>query len=349
MSVLTIGEVVVDWFSLGEGDNFFESSFTARIGGNATNVAVGLAKLGTNCRLVGKVGHDRSGLYLKQKIEQAGVDASFVKIEPGLNTGHCYVTFAPGFDELKAKGVTIEPGYYEWPRPHAAQLLNVGDITDECFAGIKLMHLTGISLKDEPRCFAVHKAAQMAKEKNILFSFDSSCPVFSQVDKLDRYKELLHLADIIKVNEFELGQWTDSQPTSLREIEIQAKRLMDMYQPSCLVVTMGSDGCLINTEYGISHLPALSMNTSPKHSIGAGDAFMAGFIHALLDGIAKKSTLVLDSYITEASCKLVDKLSLPFWSNCARLGNVTGALATRALGACEAAASLLECEQFLVA
>ncbi|MBY0377198.1 MAG: carbohydrate kinase family protein, partial [Gammaproteobacteria bacterium] len=281
MSVLTIGEVVVDWFSLGHGENLFEASpFACKVGGNATNVAVGLSRLGLSCRVLGKVGQDRSGLYLKQKIEQEGVDTSFIKVEAGLNTGHCYIYFGQNFDNN-----SDEPTYSEWPRPHAAQSLTPEDISEDAFSGIKLVHLTGISLKDEPRCFAVQKAAQMAKQKNLIFSFDSSCPVFYQTEKLARYAELMHLADIIKVNNFELGQWTNSTPQTIEEIKAKAQELMEVYKSVCLIVTLGSQGSLLCTKNGALYLPPISMNTPRRNSIGAGDAFMAGFIHGLLTRI----------------------------------------------------------------
>ncbi|MBX9721639.1 MAG: carbohydrate kinase family protein, partial [Candidatus Obscuribacterales bacterium] len=83
--------MTVDWLSLERG----ESMMTARhfyryLGGNAANVAVGLARLGLDSVILSRVGSDIHGEYLLQCLKREKVDASWVSIDPGQSTSQCF-------------------------------------------------------------------------------------------------------------------------------------------------------------------------------------------------------------------------------------------------------------------
>ena len=52
--------------------------------------------------------------------------------------------------------------------------------------------------------------------------------------------------------------------------------------PKVVVLTMGRDGVLLSVEGAVSHVPAEIEQV--RDATGAGDAFWAGFLTALLDG-----------------------------------------------------------------
>jgi hypothetical protein len=59
MKVVTIGELVVDWIAVNRSASWQEPhTFIRSLGGNSANVALGLARLGGDVRLVAKVGAD---------------------------------------------------------------------------------------------------------------------------------------------------------------------------------------------------------------------------------------------------------------------------------------------------
>jgi len=77
---------------------------------------------------------------------------------------------------------------------------------------------------------------------------------------------------------------------------------------SCIVAKCGSRGALVQTGDELVHVPPLRVE--PVDTIGAGDSFDAGFLHAYLRGLDP--------------------------AQCAAAGNVTGALSTLRTGGTEA-------------
>ena len=75
MKVVTIGELVVDWIAVEKSASWQDpQTFIRSLGGNAANVALGLSRLGSEVRLVAKVGADLHGNYLLQHFNSLDID-----------------------------------------------------------------------------------------------------------------------------------------------------------------------------------------------------------------------------------------------------------------------------------
>jgi len=83
---LTVGRVGVDLYPEQSGPLAQVRTFAKSLGGTATNVAVGAARLGNHAAVLTKVGADGFGSYIRQALEDFGVDSQFVGTSEGLHT-----------------------------------------------------------------------------------------------------------------------------------------------------------------------------------------------------------------------------------------------------------------------
>jgi 5-dehydro-2-deoxygluconokinase len=92
MDLISIGRVSVDLYALEPNIGFEgQQSFRKSVGGSPTNVAIATARLGRKVLMVTKVGADGFGEYVKSRLNEWGVDTSFVGIS---ETGQTPLAFA---------------------------------------------------------------------------------------------------------------------------------------------------------------------------------------------------------------------------------------------------------------
>ena len=85
--ITAIGEILIDLTQTGK-NGAGVPTFAANPGGAPANVAVAAARLGCSTAFIGKVGADSLGGYLRQVLEENGVDHS------GLQVGESATTMA---------------------------------------------------------------------------------------------------------------------------------------------------------------------------------------------------------------------------------------------------------------
>lgn len=96
MDVLSVGRVSVDLYAK-EVNAGFDShqSFTKSVGGSPTNLAVAAARLGLAAAIATKVGDDDFGQYVINRLNQFGVDTSFVGIQEQAQTPLAFAALTP--------------------------------------------------------------------------------------------------------------------------------------------------------------------------------------------------------------------------------------------------------------
>lgn len=323
MKAVSIGELAVDWLSLERGESMMTArEFYRYLGGNASNVAVGLARLGLESCIISKVGADIHGDYLLACLEREHVDVSFVVQDKELPTAQCYMTRREdGF-----------PDYYAWPSPNASKCLRPEDVTQECLDNSWIWHLAAVSFLAKPRRFAMQYAIEQASLRKKLISFDACFPLVESDGGRIAAWQAMHKADIIKFNQAEIAYWSGLSEGSSIE-DMVAKVLLDL-KPALLVVTLAEKGA-----YLFSGGKSIFCPPYPVQSIGdvgPGDAFSAGLIYGL-------------STLKEAGRdkNSLYKLDLDSWLRLARYGACAGALVTRAHSATEKFPRLDELEACL--
>jgi len=141
LEVLTVGRVGVDIYPQQEGPLKDVTTFAKYLGGTATNVAVGAARLGRRSAILTKVGADPFGDFVREALVGFGVDPTYVGTAPGLNTPVVFCELDPAED----------PGLYFYRAPIAPDLtLGDDDVPWELVRDVPVFWVTGTGASVEP-------------------------------------------------------------------------------------------------------------------------------------------------------------------------------------------------------
>ena len=237
------------------------SEITMRRGGSAANVAA-FAGPRHPTRFVGRVGDDLGGHVVRSELAAHGVD---VRLQVGGATGMIVVLIDDRGERMmfpsRGASASIEP------------------VDDAWLEGIDILHLTGYSLAGEPSASSVLDAARRVREAGGQVSFDVSSTGMIDLHGRDRFVDMvLDLRpDIISANEDEsrlLGLVDGDGPGPL------TRRLGDVV----VLARAGAEPTRVLR--GPDLLAAVPVEPADvvRDMTGAGDAFNAGFLTALLAG-----------------------------------------------------------------
>ena len=303
--VLCLGELLIDFVSTDRDVNLSQSGgFVKAPGGAPANVAVSAVRMGVSAGFIGKVGDDPFGRYLKEVLEENGVDASRLILDAGARTTLSFVA-------QKSDGVR-DCIFYR--NPGADQLLSPDEIDERYVASAALVHYGSISLESPISQMATQKAVGLAGEKGMLLTYDPNYrPTLWQDQEEARQKMNVALswANLVKISEEEYPFITGTDSP-----EACGQYILDN-GPSVAVVTLGEKGCYYTDGLHSGYLPGCPVQL--VDSTGAGDSFM-GTLLAYLARQRRKNP----RYLPVCDEAFVE---------CLRLANCAGALATTKLGA----------------
>ncbi|MDO3705198.1 sugar kinase [Micromonospora sp. C28SCA-DRY-2] len=237
------------------------------VGGAESNVAVALAGLGHRTAWVSRVGADPFGRLVVRRVAAAGVDVRPVTVDQRASTG-LYLK-DPGPD-----GTDVH--YYR--AGSAASRLTPAVLADARLAGARLLHLSGITPALSPSCRAlVERAVTTRPLAGALVSFDVNhrprlWPAGRAAPVLHRVADR---ADVVFVGLDEARRlWGSGDPAAVRRL---------LPGPDLVVVKDAAVGATALPRAGAaSFVPTLRVPV--REPVGAGDAFAAGFLSALLRG-----------------------------------------------------------------
>lgn len=242
------------------------------LGGAESNVAIGLARLGHSARWVGRLGDDEVGRFALRTLRAEGVLTDAVVHDSGKPTGLMLL-------EKRIADVS-RAAYYR--SGSAGSALNFEDLSTALAAGAAVLHLTGITpALSETAAEATVRAAKDARERGITVSFDVNyrAKLWDRSRASEALTVLAGLADIIIASEDEIGLVAGASaevPESELVEELHARGVRDV------VVKRGGEGATAYGPEGTHHHDALDVPV--VDTVGAGDAFTAGYLSALLDG-----------------------------------------------------------------
>ncbi len=83
LDLVCVGRTCVDLYAEQEGAKLEDvQSFRKYVGGSATNIAVGTARLGIRSAMLTRVGDEQMGRYIRKTLAENGVDVSQVRSDP---------------------------------------------------------------------------------------------------------------------------------------------------------------------------------------------------------------------------------------------------------------------------
>lgn len=246
-------------------------------GGAESNVAIGVVRLGYSASWLGRVGDDEPGQLILALLRAEGVDVSRSVADPSVQTSLM-------IKERRCPGLERVSYYREG---YAGSRLCPEDVDEELIAHARVLHVSGITLALSASArAAVYRAVEIARAAGVVVSFDFNyrSSLWSREDACQQITALARHANIVFAGEDELDILGEGEPTG------QA-RLLSAGGERIVVVKRGEKGAL-SVEGDIVH-EAPARPVSVVDPIGAGDAFVAGYLAALLDGLDAAGRLTL--------------------------------------------------------
>jgi sugar/nucleoside kinase (ribokinase family) len=245
------------------GDTGFVDYFNMHNGGDASNVAVNLAKLGIPTGILCKVGADPFGRFLVELLERQGVDTSHVLVDTAASTATCLVLVRDdGERSFFYKG-------------DANDRLVAGDVDLDYVCSGRILNVGGTlllaGLDGEPLARILAEARRRATTTSMDVCWDR------QGRWLRTLEPCLEHLDIFLPSIEEARELAGTS-----DPEAIARRFLD-YGVRIVGVKLGRDGAYITDGTDAFHVPAVQ-GIQIVDTTGAGDAFVAGFLAGRLQG-----------------------------------------------------------------
>jgi 2-dehydro-3-deoxygluconokinase len=182
--IATLGEGLLE---VGVHPNLGEDVLARGYGGDAANVAVMAARLGAGARLLSRVGDDAAGRLLLDFWRRTGVELDHVATDASSPTG----IYVNEVDDAGRHQFSFHRG------GSAASLLAPGDVRDDWFAQLDVLHTTGIALSiSATAADAVELAVERARTAGAAISFTVNFRPQLRPDRA-RLKALARTADVL--------------------------------------------------------------------------------------------------------------------------------------------------------
>jgi fructokinase len=254
---LVIGEVLWDVFP-----------DATRLGGAPLNFAVHLDRLGHLPCIVSAVGQDALGERAMRDIGSLGLDTTLLQSSDHFGTGTASVQLGPGD---RTSFVIERPAAYDAVQISDAILARIVKWTPSwCYYGTVFPSLTN-GRHVLQRLLDALPDANRFYDLNLRPGFESR----------ELVCDLLHCADVVKLNERELTIVRDwlALPADLEGF---CRTAADRFGWRAACVTLGARGCAMLV--GDDYVEAPGVPIAVADTVGAGDAFAAAFLHGLVKG-----------------------------------------------------------------
>jgi len=246
------------------------------VAGAESNVAIGLARLGHRAVWAGLVGDDEPGRLVLRTLRGEGVDVSRAVTHATAPTGAM----------LREQRVADLVRVHYWRSRSAASLLTPADIGPALGDGARVLHLTGITCALGPGPLeAVRAAAAHAHAEGWTVALDVNHRqrLWTAEEAGRALRPLLPHLTVLIASDDELPVVTDAFTEGPDGEERAVDALLDAGVRE-VVVKRGGEGAAFRDRQGAWHsLPALRVPV--RDTVGAGDAFCAGYLSGLLDGL----------------------------------------------------------------
>jgi ribokinase len=233
------------------GETVIGGDLLRAAGGKGGNQAVGAARLGASVTMIGRVGLDAFGRELRRGLRQAGVSTRWVRgSDRPTGTALIFV------DEHGENAIAVSPG--------ANAALQPEDVPRRAIASAEVVVAAlEVPLATIERAFRLARAARVRTVLNA-----------APAQALSH--ETLELCDVVICNETELATLVGHHVAAGSEAD--AARSMQRSSEQIVVVTLGERGSLAVSAQQIVEQSAFHVRV--VDTVGAGDAFVAGFVVA---------------------------------------------------------------------
>ncbi|MBI5931542.1 MAG: sugar kinase [Chloroflexi bacterium] len=274
LDILTMGEIMLRFTpplpQVLEQAPYFE----VRPAGAESNVAITAARMGLKTGWISRLPENSLGRRAVASVQQHGVDIAGVVWTPHGRLGSYYLDY----------GVPPRPPHVIYDRANSTFTeMTIGEVNWDYFSTTRLFHVSGITLalSDNLRAVVRH-AMTLARQSGILVSLDVNhrAKLWSTDSANQTIRPLLAQVDILKMG-------LDEAYAVLKMTGDAASIAQALYADfGCKVVVITNESQPVVAYDGQLHTQA-TYPVQVVDSIGAGDAFMGGFLCGYLEqGVA---------------------------------------------------------------
>ena len=288
LDVITIGRASVDLYGQQVGGRLEDmASFTKAVGGCPANIAIGTARLGLKSALITRVGDEAMGRFIREQMQREGVATAGVKTDPARLTA------------LVVLGVRDEKQFpLIFYRDNCADMaLDEGDIDEDFVASAASIVVTGTHFSKPNTDAAQRKAIRIAKAngRKVVFDVDYRPNLWGLAGHgagEERYVRAehvtTHLQTILPDCDLIVGTEEELHIAGGSEDTLETLRRIRAVSEATIVCKRGPMGCVVFP----GDIPA-SLDDGVRgpgfpvevyNVLGAGDAFMSGFLRGWLRG-----------------------------------------------------------------
>ena len=286
LDLICLGRLGVDLYSQQVGARLEDvSSFAKYLGGSSANIAFGTARLGLRSAMLSRVGDDHMGRFLTESLAREGCDVSAITVDPQRLTALVLL----GLKDRE----TFPLVFY---RENCADMaLRAEDIDPAFIASSKALLITGTHFSTEGVYQASVQALEYAEQHNVkrILDIDYRPVLWGLAGKADgetRFVEdskvTAHVQSILPRFDLIVGTEEEFLIAGGGTDLLAALRAVRALTVATLVVKLGSQGCTVIQ----GQIPARledgaiypGVRVEVLNVLGAGDAFMSGFLSGWL-------------------------------------------------------------------
>ncbi len=269
MSVLSFGELLIDFVALEMGVTVGEASgFVKAPGGAPANVAAAVARLGYPSAFMGQVGDDPFGRHLADVLAAEDVDITGLTFSQEARTALAFVSNTADGDR----------SFMFYRHPSADMLMQPADVKLSVIDACAVFHYGSITFIHEPAASALTKALDQAVAADKFISYDPNLrlPLWDSA-KAAKAGILsgLKYANLLKISDEELVFLTGGD-----DVRPLWRERMQM-----ICVTRGSAGAVVHLKDG-TVVEQGGYAVKAADTTGAGDAFVATMLIGILENRA---------------------------------------------------------------
>ena len=259
-------------------------------GGSTSNTIHGIARLGGNAGYIGKVGNDEMGRFFEEDMKKSGITPHLIHTND-IDTGIATTLMTEDAERTFATYLG------------AAAAMTADEIDSNILKAYDCIHVEGYLIFNHD---LILRACQVAKEHGLKISMDMASYNLVEAEKEFVGLLLRDYVDIIFANEEEAHAFTRKNG---EEALAELSRYCEV-----AVVKLGGKGSIANVR-GV-HVAAGTNGKKPVDTNGAGDAYAAGFLYGLMQGLSPEKTIQLAAVVgDEAVATVGAKLSEEQWNN----------------------------------
>jgi 2-dehydro-3-deoxygluconokinase len=266
IEVATLGEAMAVMDPLATGPLRHVGTFAKHVAGAELNVAVGLSRLGHRVGWAGHLGDDEFGKEILAFLRGEEIDVSAAGVNPEAPTG-LYFKEKRALDRLRV---------YYYREGSAASKMRSEDLDLDYLLSGEILHLTGITPALSESCRGLtERLISAANERGVLVSFDANVRwrLFGKLDPREVLGPLVARADLLFLSDDEAELLVGgNQPNTIRREGLSAKT----------IVVHGAKGAFALDGDEVAEKE--SYPVEEVDAVGAGDAFVAGFLSGRLRG-----------------------------------------------------------------